>query len=85
MLVLLAAVAALRPDPNTVPRQVVVAARDLRPGITLTAEDVGLRPLPSATLPDGVPDMAEYQLGPAAAIAKPFARAQASASAFSRR
>ena len=63
LLVLLAAVAAIRPDPNTVPRQVVVAARDLRPGVNLTAEDVALRPLPSATLPDGVETAVAAVLG----------------------
>ena len=63
LLVLLAAVAALRPDPNTVPRDVVVAIRELRPGITLTAEDVALRSRPSGTLPDGAETALEAVLG----------------------
>lgn len=53
LLVLLAAVAAWRPDPESAPRDVVVALRDLGPGIRLTAEDIALRRLPAGTLPDG--------------------------------
>lgn len=53
LLVLLAGASALRPDPAHVQRRVAVAVRDLSPGMTLTAEDVTLRALPAAALPDG--------------------------------
>ena len=53
-LVLLAGVAAWRPDPATSPLEVVVALRDLGPGVTLTAEDLALQKRSAATLPDGV-------------------------------
>ncbi len=53
MLVLLAGVSALRPDPAGERRAVVIAARDLSPGVTLTADDVALQTRPAATLPDG--------------------------------
>lgn len=52
-LVVLAAVAALRPDPAGVRRDVVVAARDLSPGAPLTADDVRLEKHSAPTLPDG--------------------------------
>ena len=53
LLVLLAGASALRPDPAHAQREVVVAARDLSPGITLTADDVTLQTRPASTLPDG--------------------------------
>lgn len=53
ILVLLAAVIALRPDPDRDQRDVVVAERDLSPGVTLTADDVGLRRRSVSTVPDG--------------------------------
>ncbi|KUH86165.1 MULTISPECIES: SAF domain-containing protein [unclassified Mycobacterium] len=53
-LVVLAAVAALRPDPDDERVDAVVAARDLSPGSELTADDVRLEKLSAATAPDGV-------------------------------
>lgn len=53
VLVLLAGVAAWRPDPHSTPREVVVAVRDLAPGITVTADDVALLGRPAGTVPDG--------------------------------
>ena len=52
-LVVLAAVAALRPDPADGRAQVVVAARDLSPGAALTADDVRLEMRLVPTIPDG--------------------------------
>lgn len=54
LLVLLAAAAALRPDPAGVYAEVAVAVRDLRPGVTLTEADVRAEKRPTAALPDGV-------------------------------
>ena len=53
LLVALATVAALRPDPAGEPQDVVVALHDLSPGSTLTADDVALRQRPATTLPEG--------------------------------
>lgn len=53
VLVVLAAVAALWPSPDTNLCEVVVAARDLSPGTPLTAADVRLETRSAATLPDG--------------------------------
>ena len=52
-LVVLAAVAALRPDPGDDRADVVVAARDLTPGAQLTEDDVRLETRTTATVPDG--------------------------------
>lgn len=52
-LVVLAAAAALRADPDGQRSDIVVAARDLRPGAPLTAEDVRLESRSAATVPDG--------------------------------
>jgi Flp pilus assembly protein CpaB len=52
-LVVLAAVAAVRSDPHGDQTDIVVAARDLSPGIELTATDVRLEKRSTATLPDG--------------------------------
>jgi Flp pilus assembly protein CpaB len=52
-LVVLAAVAALRPDPADGSTAVVVAARDLAPGVELSAGDVVLESLSATTVPDG--------------------------------
>jgi Flp pilus assembly protein CpaB len=52
-LVVLAAVAALRSDPRGDQTDIVVAARDLSPGIALTADDVRLEKRLAATVPDG--------------------------------
>lgn len=53
ILVLMAAALALRPDPAGRYAYVAVAAADLRPGITLGADDVRLEKHSAATLPDG--------------------------------
>ncbi|MCV7430756.1 SAF domain-containing protein [Mycolicibacterium bacteremicum] len=53
LLVLLAAVAALRPDPAGERADVVVAAGDLVPGIPLTATDVMLESRLATTIPEG--------------------------------
>lgn len=52
-LVVLAGVAALRPDPAGDHAQVVVAAHDLSPGAALTADDVRLEKRLIPTIPDG--------------------------------
>jgi Flp pilus assembly protein CpaB len=52
-LVVLAAVAALRSDPHGDQTDIVVAARDLSPGVELTADDVRLEKLTAAMVPDG--------------------------------
>ena len=52
-LVVLAAVAALRSDPDGDQTDIVVAARDLSPGIELTATDVRLEKRTAASVPDG--------------------------------
>ena len=52
-LVVLAAVAALRSDPRGEQTDIVVAARDLTPGVELTAGDVRLETRTVATVPDG--------------------------------
>jgi Flp pilus assembly protein CpaB len=53
LLVVLAGVAALRPDARDVQREVAIAARDLSPGTPLTADDVHMENRSAATLPDG--------------------------------
>ena len=52
-LVILAALAALRSDPRGEQNEIVVAARDLSPGIELTAADVRIEKRLAATVPDG--------------------------------
>lgn len=52
-LVILAAVAALRPDPAHERTDIVVAARDLAPGIELSADDVRVETRLATTVPDG--------------------------------
>jgi Flp pilus assembly protein CpaB len=52
-LVILAAVAALRSDPQGDRTQIVVAARDLAPGIELSTADLRLENRTAATVPDG--------------------------------
>lgn len=74
VLVLLAAVAALRPDPASSPREVVVALRDLRPGSPLTADDVALQRRSAATLPDGVVTALDAVVG--ATLAGPARRGE---------
>lgn len=53
LLVTLAAVAALRPDPGDSLRPVAVAADDLAPGKPLTAQDFRIENRSAATLPEG--------------------------------
>lgn len=53
LLVVLAAVAALRPDPAGERADVVVAAGDLAPGTPLTATDVALESRSATTIPEG--------------------------------
>ncbi|ORV82999.1 flagellar biosynthesis protein FlgA [Mycobacterium interjectum] len=52
-LVVLAGVATLRSDPHGDDIEVVVAARDLRPGAALNADDVRLEKRSATTIPDG--------------------------------
>jgi Flp pilus assembly protein CpaB len=52
-LVVLAAVAALRSDPHGDQTDIVVAARDLSPGVELTAADLRLEKRTATTVPDG--------------------------------
>ena len=52
-LVVLAAVAALRSDPQGDRTEIVVAARDLAPGVELSAADLRLETRTAATVPDG--------------------------------
>jgi len=52
-LVILAAIAALRSDPQRDRTEIVVATRDLAPGVELTADDVRLEGRTRATVPDG--------------------------------
>jgi Flp pilus assembly protein CpaB len=73
-LVLLAGVAAWRPDPHSTSREVVVAARDLAPGITVTSDDVALRSRPAGTLPDGAVTALDAAVG--ATLAGPSRRGE---------
>lgn len=50
---MLAGVAALRPDPSDELTDIVVAARDLAPGIALTASDLRVESHSATTIPDG--------------------------------
>jgi Flp pilus assembly protein CpaB len=52
-LVILAAIAALRPDPSADRADVVVAAHDLTPGARLTADDFVIESRSATTIPDG--------------------------------
>ncbi len=52
-LVVLAGLATLRSNPDGDDAEVVVAARDLRPGAALTADDVRLEKRSAATIPEG--------------------------------
>jgi Flp pilus assembly protein CpaB len=52
-LVVLAGVAALRSNPDDDRAEVVVAARDLRPGTALTPDDIQLEKRLTTTVPDG--------------------------------
>jgi Flp pilus assembly protein CpaB len=74
VLVLLAAGAALRPNAGREQRDVVVAARDLSPGVTLTAADVAVRRRPVPTVPDGAATTLEAVVG--ATLAGPSRRGE---------
>ncbi|WP_395310141.1 SAF domain-containing protein [Mycobacterium sp. AMU20-3851] len=74
LLVVLAAVAALRPDPAGQRHDVVVALRDLSPGTALTESDVGLESRLAATIPDGASRDIEDTLG--ATLAGPTRRGE---------
>lgn len=74
LLVLLAAVIALRPDPEHQRRDVVVAVRDLSPGVILTADDVALRTRPVETIPDGAAGTVDAVIG--ATVAGPSRRGE---------
>jgi Flp pilus assembly protein CpaB len=52
-LVVLAAIAAMRPDPSAARADVLVAARDLKPGVELTADDFTIESRSATTIPDG--------------------------------
>ncbi|WP_431233560.1 SAF domain-containing protein [Mycolicibacterium psychrotolerans] len=52
-LVVLAGIAALRPDPDHHRTDVVVATHDLTPGLALSADDVTVQKRSAATIPDG--------------------------------
>jgi Flp pilus assembly protein CpaB len=73
-LVLLAAVAALRPDPSDGRADVVVAARDLAPGIELVASDLRIESRSATTLPDGSQTNANQLIG--ATLAGPARRGE---------
>ena len=62
-LVVLAAVAALRTDPHGDQSEIVVAARDLSPGVELTAADVRLERRLAATVPDGAQSAVDKVVG----------------------
>jgi Flp pilus assembly protein CpaB len=62
-LVVLAAVAALRSDPDGDQTDIVVAARDLSPGIELTAADVHLEKRTATMVPDGAQSVIEKVVG----------------------
>ncbi len=55
LLVVLAAIAALRPDPAGERIDVIVALQDISPGSPLTTTDVAVRSHVATTVPDGAP------------------------------
>lgn len=74
-LVVLAAIAALRPDPDDERIHAVVAARDLSPGNALTVDDVRVETLSAATVPHGVQSDIEAVVG--ATLSGPVRRGEA--------
>lgn len=74
LLVLLAGFAALRPDSGRTSREVVVAARDLSPGVTLGDEDVVMAERPANAMPDGAATGLREVLG--ATLAGPARRGE---------
>jgi Flp pilus assembly protein CpaB len=73
-LVLLAGVAAVRSDPDGDRSAVVVAVRDLTPGIALSADDVRIENRLATTLPDGFQATAGTVVG--ATLAGPVRRGE---------
>jgi Flp pilus assembly protein CpaB len=73
-LVVLAAVAALRSDPHGDQTATVVAARDLSPGVELTAADVRIEKRSAATVPDGATAIVDKVVG--ATLAGPARRGE---------
>lgn len=73
-LVMLAGIAAVRSDPRGDHTQIVVAAHDLTPGVTLTAEDVRLESRNAATVPDGAQTDVTAMIG--ATVAGPARRGE---------
>lgn len=63
LLVLLAGIAAWRPDPDDARRDVVVTLRDLGPGTTLSTTDVALSRRPAAMVPDGALTVLDAAVG----------------------
>ena len=74
-LVILAAVAALRPDPKDARTDIVVAARDLSPGVELSTDDVRLETRVATTVPDG--SQADIGVVIGATLAGPARRGEA--------
>jgi Flp pilus assembly protein CpaB len=62
-LVVLSAIAAVRSDPHGDQADIVVAARDLSPGIELTAADLKLEKRLTATVPDGASTAVDKVVG----------------------
>jgi Flp pilus assembly protein CpaB len=73
-LVILAAVAALRPDPGDRLVDVVVAAHDLGPGTALSVDDVRIEKRSATTIPDGAQNMTDAVAG--ATLAGPARRGE---------
>src|SRR5947209_20003521 len=73
-LVILAAVVALRSDPQGDRTEIVVTTRDLSSGIELTADDVKLENRTTATVPDGAQSDVKAVVG--ATLAGPARRGE---------
>ncbi|WP_396927307.1 SAF domain-containing protein [Mycolicibacterium sp.] len=73
-LVVLAGIAALRPDPDSQQTEVVVAAHDLSPGVTLSPDDIRLEKRSAATVPDGARTTGDDVVG--ATLAGPARRGE---------
>lgn len=73
-LVLLAGIAALRPDPDDGRSDVVVATHDLSPGMALSMDDIKLEKHSTTTVPDGAQTSIDALLG--ATLAGPSRRGE---------
>jgi Flp pilus assembly protein CpaB len=73
-LVVLAGVAAFRPDPADADTEVVIAVRDLNPGVTLTADDLSIQRRSATTVPDGALGAVDVAVG--ATLAGPARRGE---------